>query len=161
MSRVLAALDPGWGSRPLRDLHSPIALRDPCHLRAPQPQPDPDVAQPPFVPSGPHPCRFLVWTGPPQALFLCLLGRRVGSPTPPPPHISLPQASVCGRGGPGMTAPLLLPLHSLVRRELEGLFGARRWRWCVLNATVDLPYPQRGYSHTDIQILTIAAGDKC
>lgn len=43
-----------------------------------------------------------------------------------------------------MTAPLLLPAHSFVRRELESLFGARRWRWCVLNATVDLPYlPER------------------
>jgi hypothetical protein len=104
-------------------------------------KPDPNMAQPPFVPTGPHPCRFLVWTGPPQALFLCLLGRRVGSPTPPPPHISLPRASVCGGGGPGMTAPLLLPVHSFVRRELEGLFGARLWSWCVLNATVDLTYP--------------------
>lgn len=63
-----------------------------------------------------------------------------------------------------MTAPLLLPAHSFVRRELEGLFGARRWRWCVLNATVDLPSsppPREARSHTDTQILIIVAGDKC
>lgn len=122
----------------------PPACVSPRFVPSPSPslQPDPNMAQPPFVPTGPHPCCFLVWTGPPQALFLCLPGRGWARRHPPPGHISFPRASVCGRaGGPRTTSPLLLPVHSFVGRELESLFGHRHWRWCVLNATVDLPYP--------------------
>lgn len=79
----LRRLDPPRGSH-TRLPQPPTGFRGPCPLLSPHPHPDPNMAQPPFVPTGPHPRCFLVWTGPPQALFLCLPGREVSSATPHP-----------------------------------------------------------------------------
>lgn len=71
----------------LAPTHSSMHFSAVCVLsRAPTPTSTLTLAQPPFVPTGPHPRCFLVWTGPPQALFLCLPGREVSSPTPPTPR---------------------------------------------------------------------------